>query len=59
MREIFILVAHLLVTLAKVGAWGGLGAVAAEYYRSNHQLLITKRAQPQCKIRYLSQSLRK
>jgi hypothetical protein len=53
------LVAHLLVTLAKVGAWGGLGAVAAEYYRSNHQLLITKRAQPQCKIRYLSQSLRK
>jgi hypothetical protein len=30
MRELFILIAHLLVTLAKLGKLGGLGAVAAE-----------------------------
>ena len=30
MRELFILISHLLVTLAKLGTRGGLGAVAAE-----------------------------
>jgi len=30
MLELFILIAHLLVTLAKLGTRGGLGAVAAE-----------------------------
>jgi hypothetical protein len=30
MRELFILIAHLLVTLAKLGRPGGLGAVAVE-----------------------------
>jgi putative transposase len=45
MREIFILVAHLVVTLAKLGTRGGLGAVAAESLAVKHQLLIMKRAQ--------------
>src|SRR3984957_5287189 len=45
MRELFILIAHLLVTLAKLGARGGLGAVAAESLAVKHQLLIMKRAQ--------------
>ena len=45
MREIFILIAHLLVTLAKLARPGGLGAVAAESLAVKHQLLIMKRAQ--------------
>jgi hypothetical protein len=45
MREPFILIAHLLVTLAKLGTRGGLGAVAAESLAVKHQLLIMKRAQ--------------
>ena len=45
MRELFILIAHLLVTLAKLGTRGGLGAVAAESLAVKHQLLIMKRAQ--------------
>src|SRR5271163_3932516 len=45
MRELFILIAHLLVTLAKLGRPGGLGAVAAESLAVKHQLLIMKRAQ--------------
>jgi putative transposase len=45
MREIFILVAHLVATLAKLGTRGGLGAVAAESLAVKHQLLIMKRAQ--------------
>jgi putative transposase len=45
MRELFILIAHLLVTLAKLGRPGGLGAVAAESLAVRHQLLIMKRAQ--------------
>src|ERR1700676_5175532 len=44
MRELFILIAHLLVTLAKLGTRGGLGAVAAESLAVKHQLLIMKRA---------------
>src|SRR5580693_4688877 len=45
MRELFILIAHLLVTLAKLGTRGGLRAVAAESLAVKHQLLIMKRAQ--------------
>ncbi|MGO9606348.1 MAG: hypothetical protein ACLQAT_23655 [Candidatus Binataceae bacterium] len=45
MRELFILIAHLLVTLAKLTRPGGLGAVAAESLAVKHQLLIMKRAQ--------------
>jgi hypothetical protein len=44
MRELFILIAHLLVTLAKLARPGGLGAVAAESLAVKHQLLIMKRA---------------
>jgi hypothetical protein len=45
MRELFILIAHLLVTLAKLGRPGGLGAVAAESPAVKQQLLFMKRAQ--------------
>jgi transposase InsO family protein len=45
MRERFILISHLLVTLAKLARPGGLGAVAAESLAIKHQLLIMKRAQ--------------
>src|ERR1700736_1054335 len=45
MRELFIFIAHLLVTLAKLARPGGLGAVAAESLAVKHQLLIMKRAQ--------------
>src|SRR5271169_1772214 len=45
MRELFILIAHQLVTPAKLGKPGGLGAVAAESPAVKHQLLILKRAQ--------------
>ena len=40
MREVFILTAHLLVTLAKLARPGGLRAVAAESLAVKHQLLI-------------------
>jgi hypothetical protein len=45
MRELFILIAHLLVTLAKLARPGGPGAVAAESLAVKQQLLIMKRAQ--------------
>ena len=45
MRELIILIAHLMVTLAKLGSRGGLGAVVAESLAVKHQLLIMKRAQ--------------
>jgi putative transposase len=45
MREVFILIAHLLVTLAKLARPGGPGAVAAESLAVKHQLLIMKRRQ--------------
>jgi hypothetical protein len=45
MRELFILIALLLVTLAKLAKPGGLGTVAAESLAVKHQLLIMKRAQ--------------
>jgi hypothetical protein len=41
----FTLIAHLLVTLAKLARPGGIGAVAAESLALKHQLLIMKRAQ--------------
>jgi hypothetical protein len=45
MRALFILIAHLLVTLAKLARQGGPEAVAAESLAVKHQLLIMKRAQ--------------
>lgn len=46
MRQLFILIAHLLVTLAKLGTRGCLGAIAAESLAVKHQLLIVmKRTQ--------------
>ena len=44
MPDLFSLIAHLLVTLAKLARPGGLGAVAAESLAVKHQLLIMKRA---------------
>src|SRR5271170_398433 len=44
MSLLFSLIAHLLVTLAKLARPGGLGAVAAESLAVKHQLLIMKRA---------------
>ncbi len=45
MRALFILIAHLLVIVAKLARPGGLRAVAAESLAVKHQLLIMKRAQ--------------
>ena len=44
MRLLFSLIAHLLVTFARLAKPGGLGAVAAESLLVKHQLLIMKRA---------------
>jgi transposase InsO family protein len=44
MRLLFSLIAHLLVTFARLARPGGLGAVAAESLLVKHQLLIMKRA---------------
>src|SRR5215469_10869506 len=44
MRLLFILVAHLLVTLARLALPGGVRAVAAESLAVKHQVLIMKRA---------------
>ena len=44
MRELFILVAHLLTTLAKLMQPGGVRAVAAESLMLKHQMLILKRS---------------
>ena len=41
----FRLIAHLLVTLARLARPGGVGAVAAESLAVKHQLLIMKRSQ--------------
>jgi len=43
MREILILVVHLLVTIAKLLRPGGVRAVAAESLLLKHQLLISNR----------------
>jgi nucleotide-binding universal stress UspA family protein len=45
MREVFILIAHLLATLVRLARPRGLGAVAAESLAVKHELLIMKRAQ--------------
>ncbi len=45
MRLLFILIAHLLVTLARLARPGGVRAVAAESLAVKHQLLIMKRSQ--------------
>jgi putative transposase len=45
MRSLFILVAHLLVVLARLARPGGVRAVAAESLAVKHQLLIMKRSQ--------------
>ncbi len=45
MRLLFILIAHLLVTLARLTRPGGVRAVAAESLAVKHQLLIMKRWQ--------------
>ncbi len=47
MRLLFILVAHLLATLARLIRPGGVRAVAAESLAVKHQLLIMKRSQRQ------------
>ena len=44
MRLLFTLVAHLLVTLARLASPGGLRAIAAESLAVKHQLLIMKRS---------------
>jgi putative transposase len=44
MSVLFALIAHLLVTLARLAGPGGIGAVAAETVALKHQLLIMKRA---------------
>lgn len=41
----FRLIAHLLVTLARLASPGGVRAVAAESLAVKHQLLIVKRSQ--------------
>src|SRR5215469_17796928 len=45
MKLLFVLVAHLLVTLARLARPGGVCAVAAESLAVKHQLLIMKRSQ--------------
>src|SRR5271155_2719949 len=44
MSSLFSLIAHLLVTLARLAKPGGLGAVVAESLAVKHQLLILRRA---------------
>ena len=50
MRELFVLIAHLLTTVAKLATPGGLGAVAAESIALKHQLLIMKRGRHRAPI---------
>ncbi len=45
MGLLFRLIAHLLVTLARVASPGGVRAVAAESLAVKHQLLMMKRSQ--------------
>ena len=44
MRQLFILVAHLLTTLAKLMRPSGVQAIAAESLMLKHQMLILKRS---------------
>ncbi len=50
MRLLFILLAHLLITLARLARPGGFRAVAAESLAVKHQLLIMKRSQRRVRI---------
>jgi len=50
MRELFILIAHLLTTVVKLAGPGGLGAVAAESVALKQQLLIMKRGRRRAPI---------
>ena len=50
MRELFILIAHLLTTVVKLARPGDLGAVAAESIALKHQLLIIKRGRRRAPI---------
>jgi len=50
MRELFILIAHLLTTVTKLARPGGLAAVAAESVALKHQLLIMKRGRRRAPI---------
>ena len=57
MSLLFSLIAHLLVTLARLARPGGLGAVAAESLAVKHQLLILRRARrtltsPNCRMNF-------
>jgi hypothetical protein len=56
MSLLFSLIAHLLVTLARLARPGGLGAVAAESLAVKHQLLILRRApyltSPNCRMNF-------
>ena len=51
MRELFILIAHLLVTLAKLGTRGGLERHAGRYRENNpeRQIPVEKGQPPQCR----------
>ena len=51
MRELFILITHLLTTAAKLAKPGGLGAVAAESVALKHQLLIMNRKRQRAPVR--------
>ncbi len=50
MRGLFILIAHLLTTVARLARPGGIGAVAAESVALKHQLLILKRGRRRAPI---------
>ena len=54
MRELFILVAHLLATLAKLIRPGGVRSVIAESLLLKHQLLTLKRSRKRTTIRYFA-----
>jgi hypothetical protein len=45
MKLLFVLIAHLFVTIARLARPGGVRAVAAESLAVKHQLLIMKRSQ--------------
>ena len=50
MKLLFVLVAHLLVTIARLARPGGVRAVAAESLAVKHEVLIMKRSQRQPRI---------
>lgn len=46
MRELFVLIAHLLTTVVKLGKPGGLYSVAPESLVVRHQLQVMNRSRP-------------